>query len=80
MTVICDRCGEAWERHPAELVPCPDCGAAPNTPCVRPSGHAHWRYMLPHVAREQLAVDTGAMSRCRAALPPPGGPLQATLF
>lgn len=65
--VICRSCGEEWPRHPALEVACPDCGASVGVHCKKPSGHTFWKSALPHVAREQRALDEGKMHRCRAA-------------
>lgn len=60
----CLLCGEAWPRDPRLEVPCPDCGAAVGSRCKRPSEHTASEI---HIAREQLAVDLGFLSkRCPA--------------
>jgi hypothetical protein len=69
--VACHRCGQTWPRDPRLEVACPACLAAVGRPCLRPSGHATWGG-IPHVAREQLAVDRGILShRCPAITTPP---------
>lgn len=60
----CHRCGERWTVHPALTVACPECQAAAGRACRRPSGHAIFGGEV-HVAREQLAVDRGLMTKCR---------------
>jgi len=70
--VTCHACGEEWPRHPALEVECPVCRAHVGVHCKKPSGHAFWRNALPHVEREQRAVDAGKMTRCSAATDPAG--------
>lgn len=60
---VCGACGEGWERHPATVVRCPQCGAAEGAPCKRPSGH-DLIGGIPHVARERKAVDEGLLGMC----------------
>jgi len=63
VSVRCNACGEEWNRHPALIVECPQCGAAAHADCVRPSGHSG-PFIEPHAAREQLAVDRGLLALC----------------
>ena len=58
--VSCSRCGETWPRDPRIEVACPDCRAPIGSPCKRPSEHVA---MQVHIAREQLAVDLGFLSK-----------------
>ena len=71
--VTCHACGEEFPRHPALEVKCPDCGANVGVHCTKPSGHTFWKHELPHVNREQLAVDRGLMNICTAARKPQEG-------
>ncbi|MBO3273104.1 zinc finger domain-containing protein [Hymenobacter defluvii] len=74
MSFICNHCGETWDKHPATQVACPDCKAKVGSPCVRPSGHT-LMYGEVHIAREQVAVDTGLLSKtCPNAPRPPVTP------
>ncbi len=57
----CEWCGEEWKKHPATVVPCPDCQAPAGSPCQRPSGH---RASEPHVERERRAVEEGLLKTC----------------
>lgn len=59
----CHLCGEGWDHHPAAVVACPQCERPAGSPCQRPSGHNTYGG-IPHVAREQLAVDTGLLKKC----------------
>ena len=61
--IVCEECGQGWEKHPATAVPCPQCRAGVGTPCKRPSGH-DLIGGIPHVARERKAVDEGLMELC----------------
>ena len=67
---VCNNCGETWLRHPATVVPCPDCKAAAGSVCKRPSGHNLFGDDV-HLCREQLAVDQGLLTKCPQALPAP---------
>lgn len=77
----CASCGQEWKKHPATVVPCPDCHAGVGLVCVRPSGHT-----VPlgeiHVRREQAAVDAGLLLRCTAVNVPPelAEPVAGTQF
>jgi hypothetical protein len=64
---ICHNCGETWNRHPATVVPCPDCKAAAGAVCKRPSGHNLFGDDV-HLCREQLAVDRGLLLKCSQAV------------
>jgi hypothetical protein len=59
--VRCDACGQTWDRHPALEVECPQCHAKPGRNCRRPG---EYNLSDPHVAREQLAVDSGVLPLC----------------
>jgi hypothetical protein len=68
MSGSCARCGETWDRDPRLEVECPECKAGVGQVCRRPSGHNV--FGQPHVAREQLAVDRGVLSReCPTPVP-----------
>lgn len=69
MSFICHLCGEEWEKHPATVVACPDCKAKPGVACKRPSGHNVTRGEV-HLSREQAAVDSSLLPKCKAAAPP----------
>lgn len=58
----CNLCGQRWARDPRLEVPCPDCGAQVGQYCRRPSAH-RGNFVEFHVAREQLAVDRGFLTR-----------------
>ena len=62
MTVRCNACGEVWARDPALEVECPNCRAAPGSPCRRPSGHG----CAVHAARDRLAMQRGFLAPCPA--------------
>lgn len=67
MTVICNRCGQEWERDPALEVPCPTCQAKVGQKCKRPSGHTVWGGQ-PHDERDRAAMEAGFLKSCPAAL------------
>lgn len=63
---VCGACGRVWEKHPATVVECPRCHQPAGSPCLRPSGHEP-PGGIPHVEREQLAVDAGLLDLCPAS-------------
>lgn len=88
--LVCHRCGDEWPEHPALVVACPHCKAGPGIRCTRPSGHQMSQSFQaqPHIAREALAVSSGAMQPCRAlswderhapGTPPPAPPQRTKL-
>ena len=77
MTYTCHRCGEEWERHPVTRVPCPACPATAGQWCVRPSGHQAAEL---HAAREQAALDAGALKPCPMAPSPAAKAEQMEMF
>lgn len=60
---ICWLCGQVWRKHPATVVGCPRCYQPAGSPCLRPSGHEP-PGGIPHVEREQRALDEGLLQLC----------------
>lgn len=60
MSAHCTACGQEWPRDPRLEVACPTCGARIGSRCKRPSGH---EAPEPHVAREELCILGGFMTR-----------------
>jgi len=85
MTVSCSACGQEWNRDPALEVKCPTCNARIGIYCSspRPSGYRiRFGGTLIHPARDQLAMDSGFLQKCGAAIIPanPHSGAQLTLF
>lgn len=63
MTVRCHACGQEWPEHPARAVACTRCGAAPGSPCRRPSEHELYGGGV-HREREEKALAEGFLEMC----------------
>ena len=62
--VVCNICGQEWDRDPALMVSCPVCNAQPGKLCVRPSGHAVFGKGV-HDARDRKSMaETPGYGRC----------------
>lgn len=74
--IVCNICGQEWEKDPATVVACPVCKAPVGSPCKRPSGHR----CAIHVERDQLAFDSGLLPACPGSKPALAGEPVRSLF
>lgn len=63
--IICDRCGEAFDRHPVLEVACSFCGARVGESCRPPSTY-QGKEVRPHAPRVIEARRSGKLHHCRA--------------